>query len=533
MSGKKPATMDEFLKISQSKRTQTDKEKKKKEKDKDKGKAKEPSDKKPADKKSLEPAEPSPQQPSSKDIFALLEETDNEAQAKIKNQIMDVVQGLVQAYGEIPISRIAKRISGETEERVVSVLEDLIIAGAIKARLSTDKIIPIEGTSKISIDKASVKGKPGPQAPSMAEEIAKPEGPKPAGRSKSAPPEPPKLVAPSLEVPPSFDVQKPQKGSKAGAIKAPPAVPRVPSIPTIAEPPSLSFSRGKQQAPEVDVTEIPDFPNPEPSESEPSEIPIAEPMDNMPAPESADLEEMAVVPTPPVVPASRVVQKPAPLAPKVPVAPGMKPGLKPMKVPAPKPAGKPAPAVQIPMAPKVPAITKPMKPGAPTVTKPMKPGVPAMVKPAVPKVPAVPPAVPTPPVKPPMKPAAGMKPVKPVKAPAVPVVPTIPQAPRIAQQAPVKKAPAKPAKPASKEDQAALFEQKVNELLQDHPEELSLVYKLFENPKLALLGFDEDWIAGAMGITAEHAVELIKYLRGLNIVKLGPSGLNFVINTNL
>jgi len=85
----------------------------------------------------------------------------------------------------------------------------------------------------------------------------------------------------------------------------------------------------------------------------------------------------------------------------------------------------------------------------------------------------------------------------------------------------------------SKEEQAAYFEQKINEMLQDRPEELSLVYKLFENPKLALLGFDEDWIAGALGTTTEHAVELIKFLRGLNIVKLGPSGLNFVINTNL
>ncbi len=89
------------------------------------------------------------------------------------------------------------------------------------------------------------------------------------------------------------------------------------------------------------------------------------------------------------------------------------------------------------------------------------------------------------------------------------------------------------AKPVSKEEQAALFEQKVHELLQNKPEEMALVYKLFENPKLALLGFDEDWIATSMGITPDRAVELIKSLRSLNIVRLGPTGLNFIINTNL
>lgn len=85
----------------------------------------------------------------------------------------------------------------------------------------------------------------------------------------------------------------------------------------------------------------------------------------------------------------------------------------------------------------------------------------------------------------------------------------------------------------SKEEQAAMFEQKVHQLLANRPTELQLIYKLFENPKLALLGFDEDWIAGAMGISTDAAVELIKTLRTLNIVKLGSTGLNFVINTNL
>ncbi len=78
-----------------------------------------------------------------------------------------------------------------------------------------------------------------------------------------------------------------------------------------------------------------------------------------------------------------------------------------------------------------------------------------------------------------------------------------------------------------------MFEQKVHQLLANRPTELQLVYKLFENPKLALLGFDEDWIAGTMGISTDAAVELIKTLRTLNIVKLGSTGLNFVINTNL
>lgn len=78
-----------------------------------------------------------------------------------------------------------------------------------------------------------------------------------------------------------------------------------------------------------------------------------------------------------------------------------------------------------------------------------------------------------------------------------------------------------------------MFEQKVHQLLANRPTELQLIYKLFENPKLALLGFDEDWIASVMGITTDQAVELIKNLRSLNIVKLGSTGLNFVINTNL
>jgi hypothetical protein len=94
-------------------------------------------------------------------------------------------------------------------------------------------------------------------------------------------------------------------------------------------------------------------------------------------------------------------------------------------------------------------------------------------------------------------------------------------------------APSVPAKPASKAEQAAMFEQKVHQLLANKPSEMQLIYKLFENPKLALLGFDEDWIASAMGVTTDQAVELIKSLRTLNIVKLGSTGLNFVINTNL
>ena len=74
---------------------------------------------------------------------------------------------------------------------------------------------------------------------------------------------------------------------------------------------------------------------------------------------------------------------------------------------------------------------------------------------------------------------------------------------------------------------------KVQKLLAGRPNEMALIYLLFDNPKKDLLGFSEDWIAAQMGIPEGSAVELIKTLRGLNIVKLGPTGLNFVINTTL
>ena len=83
------------------------------------------------------------------------------------------------------------------------------------------------------------------------------------------------------------------------------------------------------------------------------------------------------------------------------------------------------------------------------------------------------------------------------------------------------------------EEQAALFEQKVQQLLAGRPNEMALVYLLFDNPKKALLGFSEDWVAAQMQVPEETVVQLIKTLRSMNIVKLGPTGLNFIINTNL
>jgi len=62
---------------------------------------------------------------------------------------------------------------------------------------------------------------------------------------------------------------------------------------------------------------------------------------------------------------------------------------------------------------------------------------------------------------------------------------------------------------------------------------MQLVYKLFENPRNALLGFSEDWVMDQLGIPKEKAVEMIKTLRILNIVKMGPTGLSFIINTSL
>ncbi|MHC1591684.1 MAG: hypothetical protein ACXQS8_06345 [Candidatus Helarchaeales archaeon] len=78
-----------------------------------------------------------------------------------------------------------------------------------------------------------------------------------------------------------------------------------------------------------------------------------------------------------------------------------------------------------------------------------------------------------------------------------------------------------------------MFEAKVKQLLQGKPEELSLIYKLFEDPKKALLGFSEDWVAQQLGVGEDRAVEIIKNLRTFNIIKLGPTGLNFIINTAL
>ncbi|MEX2715185.1 MAG: hypothetical protein Q6353_012775 [Candidatus Sigynarchaeum springense] len=82
-------------------------------------------------------------------------------------------------------------------------------------------------------------------------------------------------------------------------------------------------------------------------------------------------------------------------------------------------------------------------------------------------------------------------------------------------------------------EQWTTFEQKVQQLLADRPTELTLIYKLLENPRLALLGFGEDWIAGVMGMSRPESVQLLKNLRALNIVKLGFSGRNYVINTEI
>ena len=70
-------------------------------------------------------------------------------------------------------------------------------------------------------------------------------------------------------------------------------------------------------------------------------------------------------------------------------------------------------------------------------------------------------------------------------------------------------------------------------MLANMPDEMNLIYLLFENPKKALLGFSEEWASQQMGISEEQAINLIKNLRNLNIIKLGPTGLNFIINTSL
>jgi transposase-like protein len=69
------------------------------------------------------------------------------------DQVLKEVEVLSVAYAEIPISRVAKRTGIEDEARVVNILKDLISEGKINGRLSGDKIIPMLGAKKVTINR--------------------------------------------------------------------------------------------------------------------------------------------------------------------------------------------------------------------------------------------------------------------------------------------------------------------------------------------------------------------------------------------
>ncbi|MBD3188655.1 hypothetical protein GF325_17635, partial [Candidatus Bathyarchaeota archaeon] len=221
MSDKKPSTMDEFMRMRQ--KDPSDKKKKKKQ-DKEheeqeqggnlddllggtQGEGKDQTGDEDQEHKSM-------------DLFTLLEETHSDARQELKEKVQEAVKGLSQAYNDIPVARIAKRV-GEDVEQIVDMLEDLIIEGIVKARLTEDKIIPIEGESTIII--ADLSG---------AEQSAIAAATAPDSTASGSAPEAP-------QSPPA-----PQAGSSVAATTPPSAPTEAPKLKFTPPPPDLAMDEG-------------------------------------------------------------------------------------------------------------------------------------------------------------------------------------------------------------------------------------------------------------------------------------------------
>jgi hypothetical protein len=66
--------------------------------------------------------------------------------------------------------------------------------------------------------------------------------------------------------------------------------------------------------------------------------------------------------------------------------------------------------------------------------------------------------------------------------------------------------------------------------LSDRPQESKAIEILFDELEQAIMGFDETWLSEKMGVSESQALWIIKNLRIIGVIKLGSTGLNFVIN---
>nr|MDO8117811.1 hypothetical protein [Candidatus Sigynarchaeota archaeon] len=299
---KKPSTWEELIAI----RTAAEKREKEKKKDKDKK----------DDNKEEQAA------PRSNDIFTLLDAADKNIKEGLKGSILSSLENLSKVYKEVPITRVGKELK-ETDETVLFAVEDLIIKGALVARISGANIIPQPGQEMITInhdvaramDKPKQVPIPAPTTPERASTpTAQMTSPLPqmnVETVKSTPPEPPVLHKPS---PPAGMPEAPSMPKPSGP-------PKAPVLPTFEAPPSLAFSPPPENVEIVDGMDIPSI-----DEMSSSPAPASAPVDKTPTP--------APVKVPPVTPHPvgrlKSLPKPAaathadaviaPVAPKPPIA---------------------------------------------------------------------------------------------------------------------------------------------------------------------------------------------------------------------